>query len=104
MSLRSLDYWSSMLPLALAHCLVPPLSGNGALFALGLPRWLEDLALALQLPLAREDIERHFLHSEAAARAHGRGYTLLSHMLLPHTNRTPSSTARTCADEHRSYG
>ena len=75
------DYWSGLLPLAALHLLVPPLSGNGPMLALGLPAWLEAAMLALQLPLSRDDVERHFVFSEAARRA-GRGYTLATHMLL----------------------
>ena len=37
------------LPLAALHLLVRPLSGNGPLLSLGLPRWLEDALLFLQL-------------------------------------------------------
>ena len=75
------DYWSGLLPLAALHLLVRPLSGNGPLLSLGLPRWLEDALLFLQLRLSRDDVERHFVFSEAARRD-GRAYTLVTHMLL----------------------
>ena len=90
------DYWSGLLPLAALHLLVRPLSGNGPLLSLGLPRWLEDALLFLQLRLSRDHVERHFVFSEATRRD-GRAYTLVTHMLLHESHAHLAANLEACS-------
>ena len=81
MALRfDLSYAATMAPLALLHLAVPPLDRHGRGWS-RLHPWVRNIIRAIQLPIARADLERHFVHTEAAA-ASGRAYTLVTHMLL----------------------